>query len=163
MKRLFTILLLFSLVGFEVPHTAEIPDNAVGVWECPSIETTTPLYCSESTGQSIVDREDSAVFRWYGNGRAILDHQGSRCGKGEWDVNRIEVGSMAYLVTADKTEQYECVMVCKGETDDYSFIYDGKAIRAKSDEIICACCADDGNGRYIAVFKFMGVMPDVGG
>ena len=159
MKKLFTILLLFSLVGFEVPHNVTIPDNAVGVWECPSINTTTPLYWAEGTGQSIVDRGNSAAYRWYSNGKAILDHQGSEAGGGHWDVNLIDVGSSAFLILPGKTEQYECVLVCRAEVSGSVWIYNGHTVRLNAGEIVCACCADTEAKNYLAIFEFVGVMP----
>ena len=159
MRRIITLaLLLASLIGFEIPHETTIPDGAVGVWECPSIGTTTPLYWTEATGQDIVDREDSAAFRWYGKGRAVLDHADSRCGDGRWNINEIEVGSMAYLITEDATEQYRCTLVCLADVQGWSWVYDGHPIRIHSDEIICACCADDDTQNYIAIFERVGEM-----
>ena len=159
MKKLFTILLLFSLVGFEVPHNATIPDNAVGVWECPSIGTATPLYWTEGTGQSIVDAEDSAAFRWYSKGRAILDHQSSEVGRGKWDVNCIDVGSSAFLILPDRTEQYKCVMVCLADVSGNVWLFNGQTVRLNDNQIVCACCADTEEKNYLAIFEFVGVMP----
>lgn len=160
MKRIIAVcLLLFSLIGFEMPRKAEIPDGAFAVWQAPSIGTSTPVYWSEGTGQDKVDAEQSAVIRWYGKGYFIGDHADSVVDGGHWNVNQMTVGSMGYLITPTETRQYRCDLVALAQLDGWSYFIDGHVVRLHSDQILCACCAEKENENYIAIFKYVGVMP----
>lgn len=158
--RKVIILLLLSLVGFEMPRQTTIPDNSVGVWQVPSIETSTPLYAGKQSAQSIVDEENSAWIGDYGNGRIITDHAGSTVG-GVWDVNQIKVGDTAFLIDRDKTTQYECIAVWKAKYHPTYYSFQGLGLYPRSSlDIMCVSCADDtGEEVYIAYFKYAGTLP----
>ena len=161
MKKLFTILLIMSLVGFEVPHNVTIPDNAVGVWECPSLGTVSPLYESKWDAQGIVDDDESAWFGSYGSARIICDHADSNVGGGVWNVNQMQVGGTAFLHTREGIFQYKCYMICEADSGYSIYSMYGKQLYAHSStDIVCASCATpDGERVYLAFYEFIGEMP----
>ena len=102
---------------FAIPHKAEIPPGAWGVWQIPSLNVSVPLYRGNNpvTAQADVDRENSANYRRFGCGHIISDHAGSRSngGKGVWDLWRLHPDDAAFLILPDGTQTFVCQM-CAG-------------------------------------------------
>ena len=157
MKRFLLILML--LLGSAFPKDVEIPDGAWGVWEVSETGTVSPLYFAQGTGQSIVDRENAACVRNFGEGYAIFDHADSEVDGGTWNVNEMTVGGSAFLHRDDGIKEYRCTAIWFGYNDGFSLIsdVDGKAIRprAKGDIVCCSCATLNGAEVYVAYFKLL--------
>lgn len=161
MKRLFTALLLFSLIGFEIPHDTTIPDGAVGVWQCPAIGTSSPLYEGASADwQSIVDAEDSALLFTFNNMTIIADHANSKV-DGVWNCNEMEIGGLAFFITTDATYEYRCYLIAEVDADGYRWSINNQSIRPyhPHDIMCCSCANADGSREYVAFYEYMGGMP----
>ena len=153
----------FSMLDATIPWDVEIPEGAYAVWECPALGTATPIYKVEGTGQSVIDKENSAAIRAWGEGRLIGDHAGSVVDGGEWWVNEMVVGGHCYLVREDKpTKDYICTAIWLCDDTGYTYLYNGKSIRAAKDDIICACCASEKahDKVYLAYYDYIGEMPE---
>ena len=153
---------LSSLIGFEIPHTTVIPDNAYGIFQVPALEIDVPLYTSTTeTGQEVVDREDAALIRGWGKGKAICDHADSQHGKAYWNVNEMQVGGSAFLITQDETLWYRCDMIARVKNTGTGYICTatGHSVTAQRDDVICLSCTDDDGEEWLAYYTYMGVFP----
>lgn len=154
--------LLGSLLGFEIPHTTVIPDNAYGVWQVPALEIDVPLYTStHGNGQDVVDREGAALVRGWGKGKAICDHADSQHGDSYWNVNQMQVGGSAFLITADGTLWYRCDMICRVKNTGTGYICTptGHTVHVQQDDVICLSCTDEDGYEWLAYFTCMGEFP----
>ena len=157
--RLFLLaFLMASLVGFECPQPVVIPDGSYGVLQVPAMELDLPLYTSGGNDQTVVDRDDSALIRRWGEGLLIADHAGSRHGDARWYVNAMQVGGTVFLVTRDETAAYHCTAILQGENTGTAYAYGGREIWPKHDQILCVSCGRD-NTTYIAILEYEGVIP----
>lgn len=157
--RLFlAALLLSSLVGFEIPRPVVIPDGSFGVLQVPAMEIDLPLYTSGGNDQAVVDREDCALIRRWGDGRLIADHSGSRHGDAVWNVNGMQVGGTVFLITRDEAAAFHCTAILQGENTGTAYAYDGREIWPKRGDILCVSCGRDGT-TYIAILEYEGVIP----
>ena len=162
MRRLisFALAVLFlcgSVLSFaDSPYT--IPDGADGVWRIPKLHVVVPVY-SGRNGQEIVDREYSAHLRQIGIGREIADHAGSenRMGVKVWYIERVSIGDKAYFELPDRTEEYECYLLCIVDYNTWGLTINGKlVVPYSSTDILCRSCVDDsGKQNYVAMFKRM--------
>ena len=154
-RQLLIIALLFSLAGYEVPQPYVIPDGAYGVFQCTALETTitVPLYTAAGVGQEVVDAEDSALIRKYGQGKEICDHADSIIGDGVWNVNDMQVGSTAFLITPKSTIHYQCTAIYLCKQRKYDFTYNGKVIQPTKNDLVCISCAEDDGWVYLAYYK----------
>ncbi len=160
MKRFIpVILLLFSLAGFEIPRAAVIPDGAYGVFQCPAIEISAPLYTAQGNEQDVVDAENSALVRKWGNGLLICDHADSAHGDATWNVNRMQVGGAAFILTADRIQSYRCTAICLVENTGYGYTYHGRTITPGRSDLICLSCAGEDGKEYLAYYEHTGEMP----
>lgn len=160
-----------ALVGGEIPLPCEMPEKAWGVFQIPTLEANVPLYWSEIVSQKNIDKDNGADVTRNGNGYIILDHQGSEIQQnggvwsdcGHWDLNLIPVGSMAFLYRGDEIYFYECTSVCLADWLGNTATYDGKAIRAHKNDIVCVCCAvpNDDSLVYVAYFDFVCTESDI--
>lgn len=142
-----------------VPSAVKIPDGAYGVWQVPSINTSTPLYreSAERSQQMNIDAENSAHFRRYGIGWLICDHAGSEVGAGIWHVENIRVGDSAFLITETETTEYYCYLVEEVDFTPQCFLLDGVAqYPHRETDIICASCSTRPKIEYLAFFKLIG-------
>ena len=162
MKRFLATALLMGVIGAQIPQETVIPDGAYGIWQCPSLCTNSPLYWSEGTGQSIVDKPNAACIRWYGDGYLIADHANSTVDGGVWNVNDMRVGEDAFLITKDGIKRYECIAIYLVERQTYDYIWQGKAVRPKKHDIVCASCSIADGVDFLAYYKFVKV-EDFGG
>lgn len=161
MKHFITALLLLTMfIGAELPHEVEIPEKAYGIWQCCSLGTDTPLYWSEGTGKKYVDMENAACFRYLYDGYLIADHADSEVTGGTWNVNNMRVGEDAFLITADSVKRYECVAIYMVERQTYDYLFNGKPIRPKKNDIVCASCSFIDGVEFVAYYKFVGVEPE---
>lgn len=165
MKHLIPLLLAalaslqFSMLEATLPWDAEIPEGAYGVWECPALGTSTPIYQAEGTGQKWADMENAAFIRRWGEGRLIGDHAGSEVDGGTWWVNEMIVGGHCYLVRDGKpTKDYICTAIWLCDDTGYTYLYNGKSMRAAKNDIMCACCASEKphDKVYVAYYKYVG-------
>lgn len=160
MKRIvFITILLFSLVGFEMPQRTVIPDGAYGVFQCPAIEINVPLYMAQGNEQDVVDAEDSALIRKWGNGLAICDHADSVHGDAVWNVNEMRVGGSAFLITEDGVKCYMCTAIYMAENTGYSYVYRGQIIAPNKNDLICLSCASEVGKEYLAYYEYDGEIP----
>ena len=154
---------LDGVVAF-ADYGVKIPDGAYGVFRVVATDTDSPLYLTHGVGQSIVDREDAACIRsWGEDGYAIFDHQGSEVGGGIWRVNEMAVGGSAFLFRADKpTKEYICTAIYLANSDGYRFIadVDKRNIKPKANDIICVSCAWEDDLNYVAYYKLVGELPE---
>lgn len=154
------VLLAVSLAAFAVPQAATIPDGAYGVWQVPSIGTSTPVYESETrTGQEVVDKENAALIRERGKGWLVADHADSEVDGGIWNVNEMRVGEPAFLITEDVTYCYECIAICIVRNNGYEHSFMGIAIRPDKDDVICVSCALEAGYEYLAYYDYKGEIP----
>lgn len=154
------VLLAVSLAAFAVPQAAVVPDGAYGVWQVPSIGTSTPVYESETrTGQEVVDEENAALIRERGKGWLVADHADSEVDGGIWNVNEMRVGEPAFLITEDVTYCYECIAICIVRNNGYEYSFMGIAIRPDKDDVICVSCALEAGYEYLAYYDYKGEIP----
>lgn len=154
------ILLAVSLAAFAVPQAATIPDGAYGVWQVPSIGTSTPVYESDTrTGQEVVDKENAALIRERGKGWLVADHADSEVDGGIWNVNEMRVGEPAFLITEDVTYCYECIAICIVRNNGYEYSFMDIAIRPDKDDVICLSCALEAGYEYLAYYDYKGKIP----
>ena len=150
---------------FAIPHKAEIPPGAWGVWQIPSLNVSVPLYRGNNpvTAQADVDRENSANYRRFGCGHIISDHAGSRSngGKGVWDLWQLHPDDAAFLILPDGTQTFVCQMVCRVDVHPSSYTMDGQSVypRRATDVLCVGCATKDGKQNYLAIFKQTGVIP----
>lgn len=168
MKKMIAILICALLLTgatayatvYQVPQPVRILDGAAGVWQVPSIGTSSPVYPKhDRVGQDVVDADDSALIIDYGAGKAILDHNNSVVGNGKWEVGEIRVGDTAWLITEEDTTEYACYMVCEAVNTGHGYRLDGTGLYPhRSSDILCvSCIPDTENGVYIAFFKYVGL------
>lgn len=164
MRRILLPLILMLWIGSAFPNEVEIPEDAWGVWQVAETGTNSPLYFSQGVGQSIVDRENAACVRNFGEGYAIFDHADSELDGGVWNVNEMTVGGSAFLFRKDKpTKEFVCTAIYLAYSDGYKFIaeVDSSIIRPHKSDIICASCAnDDGTMVYVAYYDLVGEWPE---
>lgn len=163
MKRIasliFAILFLCGSVlcfaDFASPY--RIPEGAVGVWRIPQLCVVVPVYAGGRNGQAVVDAEYSANIRQIGIGREIADHAGSanRMGVKVWYMQRVSLGDKAYFELPDKTEEYECYLLCIADWHTWGLTINGKLVAPySSTDILCRSCVDkSGEKNYVAIFK----------
>lgn len=160
MKRLILcIFLLYSLVGFEMPQRTVIPDGAYGVFQCPAIEIDAPLYTAQGNDQDVVDAEDSALIRKWGDGLLVCDHADSAHGDAHWNVNDMTVGGAAFLITRDGVRCYQCTAIFLVKNTGHGYVYDGREITPKRNDLICLSCAVADGEEYLAYYKDTGDIP----
>ena len=151
MKRILSIILLLLLLCVPVCAASQQP---YGEFYVGATKTTSTLYKGNgSTDQKIVDRDNSALWRKYGKGHAILDHADSVCGDGVWRVEEMQVGGLADLTVGGKTTYYQCTAIWLCRQTSYVYKYDGKTIGCKKGDIICVSCADEDGWSYVAYYK----------
>ena len=155
MRRIIAIMLLcLTLSSCSLPRTTA-PRH--GVWYVNATGTTSQLYKGDaSTGQKIVDAENSALWMKYGKGHAILDHADSVCGDGVWNVNEMQVGGLADLSVGGKKTYYECTAIWLCTQTRYVYRYDGRTVSVKKGDIICVSCADEDGYDYVAYYRKCG-------
>lgn len=136
------------------------PKGCVGVWECPSIGTRTPLYKSASNtlaqNQKVVDRENAALWWPYGKGHAVVDHAESELPGGLWRVQDFSMDDNAVLTLADGTKKYyTCVGILRCKRGKKAYTWNGAAFApiAKEDVVCISCATNDGSEVYAAYFK----------
>lgn len=161
MKRLFAMFILISLVGFEIPHTVDIPDGAYGAWQCPALGTSSLLYEGNSTEwQSIVDEDNSALWMNYNGIHVIADHAGSEVGGGIWNVNDMSVGGLAFLIEKEATYEYRCYLIAEADHDGYCWKINNQPIRPyRATDIMCESCAAEDGKVYVAFYSYVGELP----
>ena len=143
-----------------IPQPAEIPEDAVGVWQVPALGTSSPLYYGTGNGQDTVDRENAALIRSYGRGRVILDHADSRIQGGIWNVNGMTVGAPAFLIQRDRTRWYTCTAIWKAKQTAYAYWFNNAQIYPlHSADILCASCTPEPGMVYLAYYSYEGEMP----
>lgn len=151
-----------ALDVYEIPQAAEIPAEAYGVFQVPSLRTSSALYeCSNPAyWQDVVDAEESALIKPYGYGLAIYDHAGSECGRGLWCVEDMTVGCAAFLLREGKGETcYQCVSIFLAEQRGNAYLCRGQTIQPQQDEIMCVSCAERDGWVFAAIFQKLGDMP----
>lgn len=135
-----------------------IPDGAVGIWEVADIGTKTPVYEDEDgkLAQYYLDKPNAAYMQSYlPYGTLILDHQNSNINGHIWNVGKITLDSTARLVTADKTEEYVCYLVCRAKSGGIGYSIGWNIVKPESEnDILCASCASD-TEVYLACFRFV--------
>ncbi len=146
---------------FEIPQPAQIPTEAYGVFQVPSLRTSSPLYkTTPAQWQDVVDAEDAALIKPYGYGLAIYDHAGSEAGRGVWDVSQMQVGCAAFLLREGKGETcYQCVAIYFAEQRGNTYFCRGQTIQPQQDEIMCVSCAERDGWVFAAIFQKLGDMP----
>ena len=155
--RLFlAALLLSSLVGFEVPQPVVIPDGAWGVLQVPAMEISMPLYTGPD--QLIIDAENSALVRRWGDGILIADHAGSKHHGAEWRVNDMQVGGACFVISHDETRAYRCTAILLGENTGTAYEYRGRTVTPDKYDVICISCGR-GKETFIAYLDFDGIIP----
>lgn len=163
MKRLFaSALVLVSLIGFEIPHKAEIPAGAYGVWQCPALGTSTPLYEGDyADWQAITDADNSALIATYSGIRMIGDHANSKVDGGVWNCNKMLVGGLAFLVTEDATYEYKCYLIAETDFNGYCWKINNQTVRPyhPHDIMCCSCANAEGSREYVAFYEFVGELP----
>lgn len=155
-RLLLVAALLSSLIGFEIPHATVIPDGAYGVFQFQDLDA--PLYTSYGTDQSVVDREDCALIRRWGDGILIADHAGSEHGDEEWRVEDFKVGVTGFIITPTETKAYRCTAIYLGEYEVYGYTYDGVVIKPHTSDLICVSCGRK-DEVYIAYMDYVGTLP----
>lgn len=152
---LFATAYAFDLSEFAIPQDTDIPEDAYGVWEVPSLKFSVPVYTSG--GQETVDAQDSAWLFSYGRCYAIADHRGS---SGKWFMDKLSVNDIAFMHKQDVVLQYKCFAIMKVEVHYDHYEINGRTITEySSTDIICCCCADTKEENYLAFFRLVGVMP----
>lgn len=157
--RLFLLAFLFTLAGFEMPQRTVIPDGAYGVWQVPSVSVNAPLYTSQGDDQAVVDAEDSALIRKWGDGTLICDHANSQHGDAAWNVNEFTVGEAAFLIRYDTVESYRCTAIYLARDTGRSYTYEGREIWPKKHDVICVSCAAEPGTVYVAYYDHTGDVP----
>ena len=153
---IFAVLFLSaSVLAFaDSPYT--IPQGADGVWRIPKLHVVVPVY-SGRNGQEIVDAEYSAHIRQIGIGREIADHAGSenRMGVKVWYMQDVRLGYKAYFELPDRTEEYECYMLCIVDFNTWGLTINGKLlVPYSSTDILCRSCVDEtARQNYVALFR----------
>lgn len=148
-----------SVIVHEFPQECEIPADAYGVWQIPELCTITPVYYGAENEQLHIDAEDSAAIMPFRRGYWIGDHAGSvtNNGRGVWEMNKVHVNGVAFMVLPEKTEQYICYMICKAAATGYGYTLDGYGLYPlRSGDIICGSCANaDGSQVYLAFYRYV--------
>lgn len=152
-------IILCSSVAYAVtmalPSPVKIPDGAYGIWQVPSINTSTPLY--RGTEKEIADAENSAIYRRYNIGWLICDHAGSEVGAGIWHVENIKVGDSAFLITDVSITEYYCYLVEEVDFTPKCYLLDGvEQYPHRDTDIICASCSNRPKIEYLAFFRLVG-------
>ena len=159
MKRF--LILFMSLSLFAVPQPTTIPEDAYGVWQVPSIGTSTPVYLSDTyTGQEVVDEDNAALIRERGKGWEIGDHADSEVDGGVWNVNEMKVGEPAFLITEDGTYCYTCIGICIVWNNGFDYLLGNVRIKPMQDkDIIALSCTPIDEFEYLAYYQYTGVIP----
>lgn len=147
-----------SLLGLEIPKNERIPDGAYGIFQCPAMGISLPLYKSKGNDQAIVDAENSALIRPWGNGQLIADHANSKHNGKAWNVYDAKVGGKAFLLTNGKTKAYICTAIYRGQYHTYGYTYEGKLVKPHTGDLIAVSCGEK-DVVYIGYFKYYGDMP----
>lgn len=161
MKRIasltFAVLFLCGSVLAIAESPYRIPEGAVGVWRIPALCVVVPVYAGGRNGQAVVDAEYSANIRQIGIGREIADHAGSanRMGVKVWYMQKVSLGDKAYFELPDKTEEYECYLLCVADFHSWGLTINGKLVAPySSTDILCRSCVDKScEKNYVAIFK----------
>jgi len=151
-----------NLGQFAIPRKTEIPVGAVRVWQIPSIDVSIPVYqATNATQQSVVDAEDSAMLRRYGAGRIIVDHADSKAGDGAWELWRVSLKDVGFLICPNKTLSYECIQLCIVDVQRSYYTFNGAAVYPhRATDILClSCVGRDSKHNYMAYFKQIGEIP----
>lgn len=166
-KRFLTVFLFVSLLAevlaisaagatVSVPSAVKIPDGAVAVWEVSDLGTKTPIYEDHDgkLAQYYLDKPNAAYMQNYlPYGRLILDHQNSNINGCLWNVGKITVDSKAWFVTADRTEEYVCYLVCRAKSGGIGYSIGWNIVKPESEnDILCASCAST-EEVYLACFR----------
>ena len=153
-----SLLLLFALFGmayaldlqdYAVPQQKEIPEDAYCIWQIPELDISVPVYTHGE--QETIDADDSALLTPYGRAYRIGDHRGSG---GKWYIEKIPLNTLAFMVKRDEIIRYRCFAVMRVDVLGSVFGINGRIVTEySSTDIICSCCAENENERYLAFFR----------
>lgn len=137
----------------------KIPEGAYGIWCIPLLNVKLPVYFKPDQAhlQAVIDKEHSALIDNWGKAYRIVDHFGSDSmdGKGNWNIQKVIAGTVAYMIKPDGVYKYECYLT--GIAKVYPYMIEGRLLTPVSSlDILNACCVGvDSTHNYVAVFKFV--------
>lgn len=151
MKKIIIIILLVIAVcqpAFGAENIGEI--------EIPCLKIKMPFFSAEqATMQDVIDEEQSALFYQWQQASRIVDHAFSEDENGnQWNIQKIFPGAYAIITINDKRYFYECYL--SGKTNyinDQEYFNNRLIVPDSSYDILLACCAENSNHHFIAVFK----------
>lgn len=150
-KIIISILVSFIFI------TSCYADN-IGTISIPCISVNMPVYSAGDENieniQAVIDDENSAVIEKWANAYQILDHAFSEDPDGnQWNIQKIFPGAYAWLYTEDATYFLECYETAKTEYDGNEYINGRLITPASSYDILIACCAEDAQHHFVALFR----------